>query len=300
MSTPILRLAHVSDLHLIDPKTRLRLRDWLGKRAIGWANQQLGRGRLFRHAPVITRHLVEMLPTRGLDGVLFSGDATTLGTHREFILTDEILGPLIRSMPGLAVPGNHDHYVKHGVLKRFFEDLFEPWQAGERTDQHKYPFARQFKGIWFICVNSAQANLAPWDSRGRVGHAQLDRLAALLARLPVGPKVLLTHYPYQLGNGQPELRWRKLRDVHQLWDVVQKDVVLWLHGHRHVRYHLTIPGSHCTEICVGSSTQEGRWSYHEYDFHPGHLVIRHRMWNKDTQRFEDHAEETVAGMKFQA
>lgn len=293
MSAALLRMAHFSDLHLIDIKTRLRLRDWLTKRSVGWVNGRMGRGRLFRHAETISRHLVEILPKRNLDGILFSGDATTLGTHREFSLTGETLSPLLQGMTGLAVPGNHDHYVHDGVSKQYFEQTFATWQTGTRVDQHPYPFARQLNGIWFVCVNSSKANFGFWDSRGKVGAAQLHRLEKLLTIIPPGPKVLLTHYPYQLGNGQPELRMRRLRDVGKLWEILKKDVVLWLHGHRHVRYHLTIPGSDCTEVCVGSATQEGRWSYHEYAFHPDRLTMLHRMWNKTYERFEDHAEENL-------
>ncbi|WP_020471987.1 metallophosphoesterase family protein [Zavarzinella formosa] len=293
MSAQPLRLAHISDVHLIDEKTRLRMRDWLSKRAVGWANSRLTRSKLFRHAPEICRHLVEQLPTRQLDGVIFTGDATTIGTPREFSMASEIFAPLLQAMPGLAVPGNHDHYMRQSVRARLFETTFASWQTGLRVDEHVYPFARQLNGIWFVCVNSSRPNLAPWDSRGKVGQVQLDRLEKLMSSLPAGPKILVTHYPYQLGNGHPELRWRKLRDARKLWDIMGKEAFFWFHGHRHVRYHLPIIGSSCVEVCVGSSTQEGRWSYHEYTFARDQLVMLHRMWNKADHRFDDVSEEII-------
>ncbi len=288
-----LRLAHISDLHLIDATTRMRMRDWLGKRAVGWANRRITRSRLFDSAAVICRHLVETLPARELDGVMFTGDASSLGTALEFRLAAEIFAPLWHAMPGLAVPGNHDHYMRHSVRAKFFESTFADWQSGQRVDAHRYPFARQFNGIWFICVNSSRPNFAPWDSRGKVGHLQLERLEKLVYELPVGPKILVTHYPFLLGSGHPELRWRKLRDAKKLWAVLERDVVFWFHGHRHVRYHVPIPGSNCTDVCVGSTTQEGRWSYNEYTFTRDHLVILHRMWNQSDARFDDAGEEQL-------
>lgn len=293
MDDLLLKMAHFSDLHLIDHRTNLRFRDWLSKRAVGWLNSRIGRGQHFKHAASITRCLVESLPTRGLDGLLFSGDATTLGTHLEFRLVDEIMQPLIRGMVGIAVPGNHDHYVHEGVHRKYFEESFAPWQQGRRIDAHIYPFAREINGIWFVCVNSSQANFGFWDSRGNVGSAQLRRLELLLTQLPPGPKILLTHYPYRLGNGEPELRMRRLRDAGKLWEILRKHIVLWFHGHRHVRYHLVIPDSDCIDVCVGSATQEGRWSYHEYAFHRDRLNILHRMWNKTKHCFEDHATESL-------
>lgn len=293
MNETPLRLAHISDLHLIDEKTRLKLRDWLSKRAIGWANSRLTRNHLFAAAPQICQQLAKELPTRGLNGVIFTGDATTLGMKREFELTHTLLAPLMAQMTGVAVPGNHDHYTRQSVRQQWFEQTFAPWQQGARVAEQLYPFAREWHGIWFICVNSSKPNLAPWDSRGKVGKSQLARLENLLSQIPSGPKVLVTHYPYLLGTGDPEKRLRKLRDANLLWKQLERDCLCWLHGHRHLRYHVTIPGSECVDICVGSTTQAQRWTYNEYEFMPNQLTIQPRTWNAVLGCFEDGPREQI-------
>src|SRR5262249_41135545 len=144
---------------------------------------------------------------RGYDHIVFSGDATTLGLRIEFEEVKRILRPDDGWPPALAVPGNHDYYTWRAVRIGDFEKVFSPWQKGERLDGHIYPFAQRVGPLWLVGVNSAGANLAFWDSRGRVGAAQIGRLAELLHRLPPGPRVMVTHYPLCLEDGKPETLW---------------------------------------------------------------------------------------------
>jgi 3',5'-cyclic AMP phosphodiesterase CpdA len=284
-----LRLAHFSDIHLTARPLRLSALDWFGKRAAGWLNVKIGRGRHFVDSNTVAAVMANDLRSRGYDHIVFSGDATTLGLRMEFDEVNRILKPHDGWPAALAVPGNHDYYTWRAVRIGDFEKAFAPWQKGERVDEHIYPFAQRAGPMWLVGVNSAGANLAFWDSRGRVGAAQLERLAELMRRLPPGPRVLVTHYPLCLEDGKPETLWRRLRDARRLADIAKTtDVRLWLHGHRHVSYFrkpdqwLPFP-----VICAGSATQAGRWSYNEYTFVDNQMYIRRRVWSPAASQFVD-------------
>jgi 3',5'-cyclic AMP phosphodiesterase CpdA len=73
-----LRFAHFSDIHLTAKPLRLRKRDWFGKRASGWFNAKMGRGRLFLDASTIAGVMAADIRSRNYDHVIFSGDATRL------------------------------------------------------------------------------------------------------------------------------------------------------------------------------------------------------------------------------
>jgi 3',5'-cyclic AMP phosphodiesterase CpdA len=284
-----LRLAHFSDIHLTARPLRLALGDWFGKRATGWINARLGRGRHFLDAPTLARVMATELKTRGYDHVVFSGDATTLGLRIEFEEVERVLCPAAGWPPALAVPGNHDYYTHRSARLKEFERVFAPWQEGERIGDHTYPFAQKVGPLWLIGVNSSDANLMVWDSRGRVGVPQLDRLRELFARLPPGPRIMVTHYPLCLADGRQETRWRRLRDAFHLRELAAgADVRLWLHGHRHVHYFRAADaGLPFPVVCAGSATQAARWSYNEYQFADGKMFGRRRVWDPDAGAFAD-------------
>jgi hypothetical protein len=188
------------------------------------------------------------------------------------------------------VPGNHDYYIRRNHRLKDFELAFQPWQQGIRLDQSQvYPFAQKIDDLWFIGVNSARSNLLAFDARGGVGKAQRERLKQLLASLGTGRKIIVTHYPLLLASGKPETRFRRMRDWKEMRALcIEAGISLWLHGHRHHGYIL--PAS--TElpfpcICVGSSTQTNRWTYHEYRFEADLLTVIQRRYDPDSGQFRE-------------
>jgi len=284
-----LRIAHFSDIHLTAKRLRLRKRDWLGKRSTGWFNAKMGRGRHFVDASTIAGVMVRDIKAQAFDHVIFSGDATTLGLSSEFEEVRRVLTPDEGWPSRIAVPGNHDYYTPSAARGGEFERVFASWQEGERINGHVYPFAQKIGPLWLIAVNSAQANVFHWDSRGRVGRRQMERLETLLKQLPPGPRVMVTHYPLCLADGQNEIRWRRLRDAHKLRDLCQAfNVKLWLHGHRHVGYFRTVDLSlPFPVVCAGSATQAKKWSYNEYTFVDGKMHGRRRVWSPEAGGFVD-------------
>lgn len=288
---PLARLVHFSDIHLPAKPLGLRLRDAFSKRLTGWVNLKLGRGRKFREGPTILDALFANICKEPVDAIVFSGDATVLGYEAEVVSAVRQLHVGEAEMPpGIAVPGNHDYYVKASVTGAF-ERHFAPWQQGIRVDEAVYPFARRVGGCWVIAVNSATPNWGIWNARGMVGPDQRRRLERLLAQLDSGPRILVTHYPLMLPTGTPEKRWRRLRDADELLPIlIAGKVRVWLHGHRHDHYcHAPTAARPIALICAGSATQRDRSGYNTYAIHADHLIhIRHR-WNEERSTFVQEA-----------
>ncbi len=283
----MIRLAHLSDIHLTTPALPWQWGDWFTKRYPGWLNfRYLGRKYRFRHADDVLPVLVDDLRRRAPDRIVFSGDATALGFAPEFEKAAKLLrvgdagGP-----PGLAVPGNHDYYTRAVAASGLFEKYFAPWMDGIRVDGATYPFAQRVGSAWLIGVNSCTGNRWPWDAGGSVGPEQRERLRRLLERLEPGPRILVTHYPVALASGRRERHTHGLRDVRELIDIAARGgVCLWLHGHRHGAYLLTDRIAPFPVICAGSATQTGLWSYGDYTIDERRCHVVRRIFDHDTAK----------------
>jgi 3',5'-cyclic AMP phosphodiesterase CpdA len=287
----MIRLAHLSDIHITAPSLEWKRGDWLSKRYTSWVNfRWLGRRRRFRRADEVLRTLMEELPGRGVDRVVFSGDATALGFESEFQRAAELLQVAAQGgPPGLAVPGNHDYVTRPVASSGLFERYFGPWQAGERVDEAIYPFAQRAGDYWLVGVNSCTGNIWPWDAAGSVGPEQLALLRRLLQGLAPGPRILVTHYPVYLASGRRERPWHGLRDLDDLLAVAAEGgVCLWLHGHRHAPYMLSeAQPAPFPVVCAGSATQTRLWSYSELVLEGNRCQVLRRFFDPDVGRFRD-------------
>ncbi len=263
----------------------------MSKRSTGWFNlRYLGRGHRFREADVVLACLAVELRQRRPDHIIFSGDATALGFEEEIARAAALLGATgSETLPGLAVPGNHDYYTSKVALSGLFERYFAVWQHGERVDGARYPFAQRVGSIWLIGVNSSTGNRMVWDASGAVGQEQLTRLARLLDRLDPGPRILVTHYPIRIANGAREKFYHSLRDLDALVTVAEQGgICLWLHGHRHTPYHFASTAfAPFPVICVGSATESGKWSYAEYLIQGRQLQALRRVYSAENKGFQD-------------
>jgi 3',5'-cyclic AMP phosphodiesterase CpdA len=286
----MIRLAHLSDIHITAPTLEWQWGDWFTKRYPGWINfRWLGRRHRFRHSDTVLTALADDLRLRAPDRVVFSGDATAMGFEAEFRRAAELLGVARpNTPPGLAVPGNHDYYTRAVAASGLFEKYFGPWMNGERVDGAIYPFAQRVGPAWLIGLNSCTGNRWPWDAAGSVGPPQRERLRLLLERLEAGPRILVTHYPVALASGRPERRTHGLRDLPELVAVAARGgVCLWLHGHRHNAYHLPEPSqAPFPVICAGSATQTGQWSYGEYTLEDNRCDVVCRVYDPDARQFQ--------------
>ncbi len=289
--TTAVRLAHFSDIHITTKKLSWQRSDWFNKRLPGWFNLRfLGRGHHFRDADPVLAALAQELRRHRPDHVIFSGDATALGFEEELAHAAALLGVNGSDvLPGLAVPGNHDYYIREVAAAGLFERYFAPWQKGERVDGAPYPFAQRVGPLWLVAVNSCTGNRWMWDAAGSVGPEQLARLPALLERLRPGPRILVTHYPICLASGEPEPRYHGLRDLAALVAVAERGgICLWLHGHRHgAYYHPRCSLGPFPVICSGSATQTQSWSYGDYTIEGHHLHAIRRVFSQVRASFQD-------------
>src|SRR5688500_15789698 len=115
-----MRIELLGDIHMY----RLFMAPWelAGKTFVGRANVWLKRRRQFSRrllAPVV-RRAASLEP----DLVLLSRDLTSVASSEEFSRVARILEPLIRRVPTVAVPGNHDRYTFTSRARRRMEKAF--------------------------------------------------------------------------------------------------------------------------------------------------------------------------------
>ncbi len=287
----MIRLAHFSDIHLTAQPLGWQASDWFTKRTAGWVNlRMLGRAARFREANDVMAALRHEFATRGFDHLVFSGDASTLGFPQEIHAAVQRLGVGDPGVPpGIAVPGNHDVYIRRNLRQRSFAAAFAPWLVGQRVNGDDYPFAQKVGHVWLIALNSAKPNTFAWDASGRVEARQLAAFRQLCRQLDAGPRIVVSHYPLLMENHRPEPFWHRLRNWAEVRDAAAAcGISLWLHGHRHRWYYL--PANEVLPfpaICCGSSTQRHRWGYHDYTIDGWELQAVRRVYDEPSQSFRD-------------
>jgi hypothetical protein len=225
----------VGDLHFWRvPANPLAL---LGKRLLGVGNLLVGgRARRFHQhrAPELVSHLAELRP----GAVLFSGDFTTTSLPSEFAAARRALAPLERIDPRpllVAVPGNHDCYIRRELGARSFSKCFgEPWTivSGERL-------LEPAPGLALLAIDATTSN--GMDCFGALPQRRLDAIRALLAARAGSLKALwvLCHFPTEEPPGVlPHDRGEQLRGGKDFLAFLGTlpCPVFWLHGHHHYRW----------------------------------------------------------------
>lgn len=283
------RFAHLSDPHLSDP-SGVRLRQLAGKRLLGYLSWR--RRRRHEHRPEMLEALGADLRALAPDHTVVTGDLTHIALPQEFVQARAWLESLGSPERVTVVPGNHDSYVRTS-----WEESLGQWQPFLRGDEPggaAFPLLRVRGPVAFIGVSTAVPS-APLLATGRIGHAQLQRLEAMLAGLSAGVlRVLLLHHPPVPG----EEKWRKrLVDAPQLCALLARHPVdLVLHGHRHRALHsmIRIPGSNIPVFGIPSASAMGLHSdypsaYNEYDLRTSgsawRLTARARRWDSAAQAF---------------
>ncbi len=100
-----LRIAHISDLHVLSPRGVEWRSIVFNKRITGYANLLLSRGRVYR------RELLDAVLAEAAaraDHVVVTGDITNLSLEPEFEAARSLLAGVARAVEVSVVPGNHD------------------------------------------------------------------------------------------------------------------------------------------------------------------------------------------------
>lgn len=268
----MVRILHVSDLHVECSLAGVPVRELLSKRLLALIASRALRSHRFRRAREKVEALRELADLHAVDVVVATGDLTLLGTHPELRNVREVLAPLGAAPRSLvAIPGNHDVYLPDAVRDRRFDRYFEPFLTADRPDlatDDRYPLVRYLGDeVVLLAVNSARPNPQPWRSSGFIPVRQLEGLERALGDREVRARfpIVATHYAPRLPDGRPDTRRHGLVNGEALLDTLRRARCgMLIHGHVHRCYSLAPPRVPLPIFAAGSTTEDGReglWLY---------------------------------------
>lgn len=270
------RLAHVTDPHFRGLEG-LRFADFLGKRAVGFANLLVNRRR--QHKMELLATMQRDLRQRGVDHLAITGDLSNVSLEAEWkTALAWIVGLELAAEAVTVIPGNHDAYVPEVVLRGTFETLFSAYQTSELPGEGAYPFVRLRGDVALVGVNTCvpTGDLGAW---GRIGDAQLAKLEAVLAApaLQGRTRVVLLHHPPVVHKAGED---RNLRDRDALAAVLRRagaELVLHGHDHKDLAVYMDGPGeTKIPAIGAGSASYTGapdrRARYNVYEIDAGAIT----------------------------
>jgi 3',5'-cyclic AMP phosphodiesterase CpdA len=271
-------LAHLSDPHL-PPLPAARLRDLMGKRALGYLNWTRNRHKYQRRD--VLDALVSDMHGQAPDHIAITGDFVNLALEAEFEPARAWLEAVGSPDRVSIVPGNHDAYVRATRLR--FSQTFGNYLGGDEASDHSgtFPFLRRRGPLALIGVSSAVPT-PPLMATGRLGRNQLDALDRLLSRLSAERlfRVLLIHHPLRSNS-----RGKRLTDSGELRALLKRrGAELILHGHDHIHSTMWIDGPAGAIPAIGvpsaSALAHGRYpaaAYNLFSIEHGDGVWRCRQ-----------------------
>jgi 3',5'-cyclic AMP phosphodiesterase CpdA len=292
------RLAQVSDPHFQSFRN-VKLRDLLGKRALGGLNLLLMRRR--KHNMALLQAMALDLPSRGVDHLALTGDMCNIALESEWAAALHwIEATQFPADRVTVIPGNHDAYVAKVVKGGVFERMFAPYQTAElRADKAVYPFVRLRGDVALICTSTGvpTGDTGAW---GRVGESQLARLESLLTAPEVKSRrrVVLIHHPPLVNRAGEERNLRDRAAVQALLTRTGADLVL--HGHDHRDYFNELPGpdgARIPVVGVGSASYDGpsdrRARYHIFEIGESSITAVTYAHDAVSNRFGEFGRKTL-------
>jgi 3',5'-cyclic AMP phosphodiesterase CpdA len=269
MSKPYV-LAHLSDPHL-GPLPRPAVRELASKRIVGYINWQRGRRHVHRRDALDA--VIHDLHDAGPDHVAVTGDLVNLALPAEFTHARRWLDTLGRPADVSVVPGNPDAYVagagvhrdQHWLpymagdqpavppcqLARAGEDFLMPSAgktAGAAAEETPFPFVRRRGPVALVGVSTAVPT-APFMATGRLGPAQIERIAKLLDVLRTEGlfRVIMIHHP-----PVPAAHHKCLTDAAAFQRALAEvGAELVIHGHDHAHSLIWIGGKGARVPLIG-------------------------------------------------
>ena len=238
-------LAHLSDPHL-PPLPAARLRDLLGKRALGYLNWTRNRHKYHRRE--VLDALVSDMQAQTPDHIAVTGDLVNLALEAEFEPSRAWLESVGAPDRVTVIPGNHDAYVR--ATKHRFAEAWGSYLDGDAAPAGgvTFPSLRRRGPLALISVSTAVPT-PPLMATGWLGRAQLQDLERMLAGLSGEEafRVLLIHHPLRSDS-----RIKRLTDSAELLALLKRHgVELVLHGHDHVHSTIRVEGPAGTIPVVG-------------------------------------------------
>lgn len=291
------RLAHISDPHLSN-LSDVNWRQLVNQRILGFLSWRLSRR--YIHRRDILAALIRDLDDNQAHHLVISGDLTHIGTPIECRQVSAWLAELGPATDISVVPGNHDAYVCDDASQT--TDLWSAYMDSDAgaipgTNATKFPSLRQRGPLAIIGLSTALPT-APFFASGRLGQAQIERLAQLLIR--TGEQglfrvVVLHHGPLADSN-----KFRKrLIDSAQFRSVIKSHgAELILHGHGHHSVHGLLETANADIPVIGvasasllSHSLTKRAGYNIYTVYTTardwKIEVQSRVYDEDVASFKD-------------
>lgn len=237
-----MRIAHVSDLHLLT-QDDVPLSRFLNKRVTGLLNLKLKRNQ--KHRPGHLAAVLRRVRTWAPDHVVVTGDLTNLALESEFEAVRELLETELGMSPDQisVVPGNHDLYTRGALRTRRFTEYFADYiktdLPGTAADVAlgPFPYVKLRGQVAIIGLSSAVPRL-PLMAAGELGAPQREALIRILEHPEVRSRtpIILMHHPPHNPTSQAKAFAEGLHDAHLLrGHLTPLRRALVLHGHLHRR-----------------------------------------------------------------
>ncbi len=205
-----LRIAHISDLHVLDLKG-VSWRRFLNKRMSGAVN--LAGMRRNAHPVHVAEQLADRLAQDDIDHVIVTGDVTNLALDAEFRRAREVIERIGPPSRVTLIPGNHDMYTRGALKHRRFEHWFAEYLVDDDSHQIPrdkgrlhYPFVRNIAPHVRLYGLSSAVPTLPFLAYGHVGKPQFQRLLELVKEEPpeVKVRIVLVHHNLHQRLGAAE------------------------------------------------------------------------------------------------
>lgn len=254
----MIRIAHISDLHVLSRTAAAWRSIVFNKRVTGYANLTLRRGRVHRRDFLDT---VLAAAATQADHVVVTGDITNLALEHEFDEASALLADIAQRVEVTVVPGNHDIYLPSTHRERRFPHHFKQYLTSDLPE-----FACDLQAGAFPCVKlrghvaiialSSAVPRPPFIAAGFLGDEQLEAFERVLAHPEVQrrtPIVLVHHPPLDTRSRFMQLK-DGLVDAAALRRVLSRLTHgLALYGHVHVRARCTLATASGELHVIGAS-----------------------------------------------
>ncbi len=247
----IVRLGHISDLHVADrsryPRHGFTPRD------------------CDRHSVKVARKLLAALREEEVDHLLVTGDLTLSGEASEFERAAELLAPFAKEGKLTVLPGNHDVWSHEAAGSFRFLRAIGPDGKGMRKPFAVYPIRVDLSGeVVLVGLDSARYGEPPEESPGWLGSEQLAQAREMVREAGMEGKaaVLALHHhlviPPERVPSDRKLMRMPLYDADKVVRLcAELQVAAVLHGHRHTAFRVEIPGPGrpTPVVCAGSGSR---------------------------------------------
>jgi 3',5'-cyclic AMP phosphodiesterase CpdA len=239
-------LAHLSDPHL-GPLPHPRAVELFGKRVTGFVNWR--RRRMHIHRPEVLAQIVADLHRQGADHIAVTGDLVNLALPGEYAPARVWLDALGGPQNVTLVPGNHDAYVRRGVMEARIH--WGDFMRGDTAPEHgPFPFVRRRGPTALIGVTTSVPTL-PFLATGRIGADQLERLGTILDEIGHEGlfRMVLIHHPPVSSRSHFHKRLTDASLFRQI--LARHGAELVIHGHNHRRQTVFLEGPQGRVPAVG-------------------------------------------------